>query len=194
VPGPSENIRAFVALYVSAEVEGAIGDLIDELREPGDGIKWVARTNLHLTLKFLGPAVPVAQIEAIKPMLESVAAETAPFELIAAGVGAFPGLERPRVLWVGLEAPALMDLARRTDEAATRCGFEPERRPFAAHLTIARVSSPRGWNRTRRALETVRERQFGSSLIPEMTLYRSTLTPKGSKYEALAVFPFTARA
>lgn len=188
-----EKVRAFVALQVSAQVERAIGGLIDELRAPRDGIKWASRTNLHLTLKFLGPAVPIAKIDLLKPELHAVASETSAFELAAAGVGAFPSLGRPRILWVGLKADALLDLARRIDEAAARCGFEREQRPFSGHLTIARVNSPRGWQRTRRALEAMRGREFGTSDIREMTLYRSTLTPQGSIYDALAVFPFTAR-
>ena len=187
-----DKIRAFVALHASAEVESAIADLIEELRAPRDGIKWAARSNLHLTLKFLGPAVPIAKIRALEPALKTVAAESAPFKLRAAGVGAFPNMERARVIWVGLESDALIELARQVDDAAARCGFEREHRVFTGHLTIGRIDSPRGWRRTRRALEAVREREFGISLIRDMTLYRSTLTPRGSIYDALAVFRLSA--
>jgi 2'-5' RNA ligase len=187
-----EKIRAFVALHASAEVEGAIADLIDELRSRNDGIRWASRSNLHLTLKFLGSAVPIAKIRALEPALKSLAAETAAFQMRAAGVGAFPNMERARVIWVGLESDALIELARRVDDAAAQCGFERERRAFTGHLTIGRINLPRGWRKTRHALEAIREREFGISLIRDMTLYRSTLTPRGSIYDPLAVFRFSA--
>lgn len=187
-----ETVRAFVAIRVSEEVERAIGELIDELRRPGDGIKWVTARNLHLTLKFLGPSVPIAKIENLKRELEKVAARTAAFEIDAAEVGGFPDLNRPRVLWVGLESPALMELARAVEDTAERCGFEREKRAFSAHLTIARIRAPHGWARTMRALERARERRFGVCRVAEMAIYSSTLAPQGSIYEALATFSFPA--
>lgn len=187
-----ERIRAFVAVNPSIEVERAIAALIDELRAPGDGIRWARRTNLHLTLKFLGPAVEAAKIAALCPELERIAAETVPFDLAARTVGGFPNLDRPRVIWVGLEGAQLAELARRVEDAAARCGFQREKRAFAAHLTIARLNSWRGFAATRRALDPVRERNFGLSRIESMTLYRSRLNTNGSIYEALGVFRFAA--
>ncbi len=193
MPSLSENIRAFVALRVSDQTERAIGDLIDELRTPGDGIRWASRANLHLTLRFLGPAVAPAKIETLRLELSEIANRTPAFELDAAGISAFPDLRRPRVLWVALNGEAVCGLAKRAEDAAVRCGFEPEPRAFAAHLTIARLKTPLRWALMRGALEPMLGRRFGVSIIDRMTLYRSLLTPAGSIYEALAVFPFSAR-
>jgi RNA 2',3'-cyclic 3'-phosphodiesterase len=189
-----ERIRAFVAVSPSAEVERAIAALIEELRAPGDGIKWVRSANLHLTLKFLGPAVQAAKIAALRPELERIAAEAAPFDLASRAVGGFPNLGRPRVIWIGLEGAELLELARRVEDAAVRCGFERERRAFTAHLTIARLNSLRAFAATRRAIERVREREFGVSRIESMTLYRSRLSANGSIYEPLGVFRFATAA
>ena len=152
-----ETVRAFVAVSVDDAVENAVAALVDELRAGRNdgGIRWVRRGNLHLTLKFLGPAVPAGKLEPLKPMLERIAAETAPFELSVRGVGGFPSLERPRVIWVGLEGEGLGQLARRVEEAAVRCGFEAEKRAFTGHLTIGRVGSYRGFDTIRRALTQV---------------------------------------
>jgi 2'-5' RNA ligase len=183
-----ETVRAFVAVSVDDAVENAVAALVDELRAGRNdgGIRWVRRGNLHLTLKFLGPAVPAGKLEPLKPMLERIAAETAPFELSVRGVGGFPSLERPRVIWVGLEGEGLGQLARRVEEAAVRCGFEAEKRAFTGHLTIGRVGSYRGFDTIRRALQAARERDFGRSRIDALTLYRSTLGPEGSVYDPLA--------
>ncbi len=190
--GLPKKIRAFVAIRVSRRVEGAIAALIDELRKPQNGIKWVSHANLHLTLKFLGGAVEIEKIEALRPGLEAVASETAPFDLVARGVGGFPNINRPRVIWVGLEAPELFTLAKRVEDAAAQRGFEREKRAFTGHLTIARLDTPRHLDALGRAIEQAREREFGVSRIESMTLYRSTLTPAGAVYDALAVFRLRA--
>ncbi len=194
MPDLPETIRAFVAIRLSEPVEGEIAALIDEIRAPHDGIKWVSRPNLHLTLKFLGPAADLRKIAALQARLEEVAASTAPFDLAARGVGGFPSLDLPRVIWAGLEAPELFGLARAVEDAAAQCCFGRERHAFTAHLTIARLNSLHGFGPVRCTLERAREREFGVSRIKSMTLYRSTLTPGGSVYEALRVFTFRQAA
>lgn len=185
-----EKVRAFIAIRVSDEVQRAIDDVIAELRGDHDGIKWVPSANLHLTLKFLGPAVPIEKIHRIQPELANIAADTAAFELEAAGVGGFPDFKRPHVLWVGLRSDALKDLAARIDDAASRCGFERERRAFNGHLTIARLRQPHLRSETRTRIDTAMKRDFGRSSIREMMLYRSITTAAGPIYEALAKFQF----
>jgi 2'-5' RNA ligase len=187
-----EQIRAFVAVRVSAEVERSIEELIAELRSHNDGIKWVSSANLHLTLKFLGPSVPVEKIDRLKLELEKIAAATSPFELEASGVGGFPNLKHPHVLWVSLRGEALGDLAARVDDVASRGGFEREQRTFRPHLTIARLKRPMLQSDTRARIEAVRARAFGVSTIREMTLYRSTTAPTGPIYQALRPFKFSA--
>ena len=190
MPELPEKIRAFIAIRVSPEVQRAIEDLIAALRTHNDGIKWVSSVNLHLTLKFLGPAVPIEKIHRIQPELEGIAADTAPFELEATGVGGFPSLSRPNVLWVGLRSDRLTELAARVDDAASRCGFEREQRAFNGHLTIARLRRPQMQSETQLRLAAAMKRDFGASTIREMTLYRSITAPAGSIYEALANFQF----
>jgi 2'-5' RNA ligase len=185
-----EKIRAFIAIRAGAEVERAIIDLIARLRSDDDGIRWVSSSNLHLTLKFLGPAVPIENIRRLQPELEAIAADTDAFEVESAGVGGFPDLRRPNVVWVGLRSERLFELAAHIDDAALRCGFERERRAFNPHLTIGRLRRPRLDPATRTRIEAAKNRAFGISTIREMTLYRSTTAPTGAIYEALAKFQF----
>ena len=175
------------------EVERAIEDLIENLRSHNDGIKWVSLANLHLTLKFLGPSVPIEKIRRLAAELEKIAAATDSFEIEIAGVGGFPNLKHPNVLWVGLRSDERAALAARVDEVSAGAGFEREQRPFRAHLTIARLKHPLH-PETRARIEAASGRDFGISTIAEMTLYRSITAPAGPIYEALHEFKFSSGA
>ncbi len=196
--GPREagRVRAFVAVRMSEQVEESVAAIIAELKHPRDGIRWVPRANLHITLKFLGPAVDSHRLERLSAGLHQLAARTAPFEVAAVGVGAFPDLERPRTIWVGLhsvESGALAALAARLETVAADYGFEREKRRWSGHLTIGRVGDQPIAGKTRQALYAARDREFGVSRIESITLYRSHLGPDGSSYEALAAFLFQSR-
>jgi 2'-5' RNA ligase len=135
-------------------------------------------------------------LERLTAGLHQLATKTAPFEVAAAGVGAFPDLERPRTIWVGLhsvEPGALAALAARLETVAADYGFEREKRRWSGHLTIGRVGDQPVAGKTRQALYAARDREFGVSRIESITLYRSHLGPDGSSYEALATFLFQAR-
>ena len=192
-PQTANKIRAFVAIRLDAGTERALRNLIDELRAPGDGINWARRTNLHLTLRFLGAAVDSGLIPPLIERLKAIAGETAPFAVAARGIGAFPNLSRPRVIWAALEGEELLALASRVERAAVESGFEAERRPYSPHLTIGRVRDLRRWMRLRPRLETAAEREFGRSTIDAMTLYESRLSSAGATYREIAEFRFVAK-
>jgi 2'-5' RNA ligase len=178
---------------MSDKVENALADFIDGQRLSADGIQWVRRANLHVTLKFLGPAVEAGKLAPLAEMLARVAHATAPFTVATRGIGGFPDLMRPRVIWARLASQALDVLAREVEAAAERCGFERERRGWSGHLTIGRVRNLRGARTALRALEHERDRDFGVSEVASMALIRSHLGPAGSTYETLASFAFVAR-
>ena len=192
-----ERVRAFIALRLDAAVDNAIAALSERLKASDNGlrqddIRWVRRANFHLTLLFLGPAVPRERLAAISAPLDAIARQTAPFEITARGVRAFPNLGRPRVIWVGLHGDGLPGLAARVAEAAARCGFAPERRAYSPHLTIGRVRSLKSSGRLRRALGEAAESTFGVSRIERVMLYRSELGPHSPTYHELAAYPFAA--
>lgn len=192
----AKPVRAFIAIRMNEQVEESVAKTIDELKHPHDGVRWVPRANLHVTLKFLGPAVDPHRLEQLGAGLHQLASKTAPFEVTAAGVGAFPNLGRPRTIWVGLdgaESGALAALAARLETVAADYGFEREKRRWGGHLTIGRVGGRSITGKTRRALHAAKDREFGISTIESITLYRSQLGPDGSVYEALATFLFQAR-
>lgn len=86
----AKGVRAFVAVRMNDQVEDSIARTVDELKHPDDGVRWVPRANLHITLKFLGPAVDSHRLQQLTAGLRQLATKTAPFEVAATGVGGFP--------------------------------------------------------------------------------------------------------
>jgi 2'-5' RNA ligase len=192
-PRDATAVRAFVAIRMNHRVEDSVAAAIEELRRPRDGVRWVPRPNLHVTLKFLGPAVNPHRLERLTTGLHELAMKTATFEIEASGLGAFPNLEHARAIWVGLHSVELGALAARVESTAAEYGFERETRRWSGHLTIGRIRDKRLPTKTREALHANADREFGASRIESITLYRSHLSPTGSRYEALATFLFGKR-
>ncbi|HXR36165.1 MAG TPA: RNA 2',3'-cyclic phosphodiesterase [Candidatus Binataceae bacterium] len=184
-----EPVRAFVAIRLAPEVDAAIARFQAELRPLGADISWPVPANFHLTLRFLGNRVAPGVIENVIFRLRPIAAATAAMMVRARGAGAFPSLNRPRVIWVGLADEALAQAAAKVEAVCVRCGLEPEKRGFAPHLTIGRVRNPSRDAQMREAIEAAAERDFGGSTVASMTVYRSRLSPRGATYEVLATLP-----
>jgi RNA 2',3'-cyclic 3'-phosphodiesterase len=188
------KVRTFLAIRVGDEVEAAIYRLIEELRAPNDGVAWARRDQLHVTVKFLGAAVDSARLAPLAEAVAEVGKAAGALQIRTRGIGAFPNLRRPRLLWTGLESQPLIRLATRVEDAATQLGFERAERPWAPHLTIARIRDPRRVRSLLGRLQVASQSEFGESKVSEIALYRSHLSSKGSSYERLATFPLGGSA
>ena len=179
-------MRAFVAVELTEEIRAALGRALDGLARTGAPVKWTASKNLHLTLKFLG-AVAEEDVPRAVEILRKCAAAAAPFELAIAGIGAFPDLRRPRVIFArGVETPASATaLAKRLDREMTRVGAERERRPLRAHITLGRVRKPGRMDALKEHMEKLDARDFGRMTVNEIALIKSDLTPDGPIYTAV---------
>jgi 2'-5' RNA ligase len=189
-----ETVRSFVALLLDDAVRQALAAEIDRLRPRAPGVSWVAPENLHLTLKFLG-SVATPGIDAIGSALAAAAAESDAFDLTVQGVGAFPSPARARVIWAGSGngVPAATALAGRVDAALAPLGFAPEDRPFTAHITLGRVRGGRPDPALAEALAAAAARPFGVVHAARVSLMRSDLSPRGSRYTELAGWPLRPR-
>jgi RNA 2',3'-cyclic 3'-phosphodiesterase len=181
-------IRAFVAVVPGDAVREAVTAVVDRLRPLGRSVAWVPAANLHVTLQFLGNQ-PEERLAAATEALHAAAAVTAPFEVTLHGIGAFPGLERPRILWVGLALGALevRALQERVAVALAREGFPREDRAWHPHLTIGRVYDERRWRQEagpalRQALAQAATTGFGTARVAEVALMQSDLSPRGARY------------
>lgn len=185
----SAAVRAFVALELEEEARRTLGEWMAETRPRLPGFKWVEEENLHLTLRFLGDT-PTARLGELERSLAAAAAGVAPFAFAIRGAGAFPDAAAPRVLWAGVAAgPELAALHRRVEEAVRALGWEAERTPFRAHITLARARAPRPRPDVAAFLAEVADCFWAPSRAAEMTLFQSTLTPAGPVYRPLARFP-----
>ncbi len=192
-----DGVRAFAGLKMAPEVEQAVADIIESMRVATaahrGGIRWTSHNRLHLTLRFLGDAVTASRLERLDGALDEIATATACFDIEVCGIGAFPNLSQPRVLWIGLESSELSALASRIEDAAVAVGLAPEQRVFAPHLTIARIGDLAEWRGIQRAVEIAMDRSFGWSAARDLILYRSIFGPGAPVYEELGRYPL-ARA
>jgi len=179
--------RCFVAVDVAPAVRDEVAAVTEALRRVGGDVRWVSAENLHVTLKFLGQT-RAERLDAVRAALARVAAVTASFDVVARGIGTFPGAARARVVWVGLSGEALPALAAAVDAQLALEGFPPEVRAFAPHLTVGRVRGPRGWPRVLAAMAPYCDKSFGRSAVREVVLYQSHLQPQGARYTALDRF------
>ncbi len=181
-------MRLFVALDLSAEIRASVANLIERLAPAAREMKWVNPAGLHLTLKFIG-GQPEERLEAIAAALAAVPA-TGVMEIAFRGVGFFPNERRPRVFWIGVEAPeSLSRLARDMEQALVPLGVAAETRAFSPHLTLARMKEPRPVPRLLEELAGLDSREFGLMAAEEFVLYQSRLSPAGAQYTRLKAFP-----
>ncbi len=162
----------------------------------GEPIRWVRPDTIHLTLRFLGETT-MARLDSIRQEAEASARSWAPFDLHLAGLGCFPDLRRPRIVWVaaGDESGSLQAIVRDLEQLARRAGFPPEERAFSAHLTIGRVKdrlSPDGSRRFASYLEDSSGMEFGSVRVEAVDLMRSELKPTGPVYSLIAALALGA--
>jgi len=182
-------IRTFIAIDIPEDVRVAIEEAQARLKRAHVGVKisWTKVANIHITLQFLGYVEETA-VEKINAALESVSRNHAPFDLNIRGAGVFPNENRPRVLWVGCEDAEgkLKDLATAVQSSLQPLGFEPEHREFSAHLTLGRVKFPRPDAALTRALDSIKNEDFGTMRVEAMHLFESQLHPQGSIYSKLS--------
>lgn len=181
--------RIFLALNFSVAATRKIAEEIERHKRPmadaGFRVAWVPAANLHLTLKFLG-SVGEELVEGVTGACRRVAARQLPIEAKAIGLGAFPSLHKPNVLWVGVEAPpALAALQRDVESAMVELGFEKEERAYHPHVTVGRVKEARGSAETLWKSDAL----LGSSALAELIVYESRTRSAGAEYVARARVP-----
>jgi RNA 2',3'-cyclic 3'-phosphodiesterase len=189
-------LRAFIAIELPAHVCDAIQKQTARLRQTlgNDLIRWVPTQNMHLTLKFLGDTT-TSYLDFLKQLLTHEADSHPQFDLQLGGLGSFPNSRRPRLLWIGLHAPAdLASLQRSVEAGTSRLGYEQEERAFSPHLTIGRVKqniSPPEMQKIRTALDTIQLGNIGTARVDSIHLFKSDLQPSGPIYTKLFSAPLS---
>jgi len=186
-----ERIRLFVAARIPEDRLDQLDAEVEPLRAKLTNARWAPLENQHLTLKFLG-STPADMLDAVTATCAMVAAGQAPARLGLTELGAFPSKTRIRVLWVGIDDPGgvLARLAGDLDRAFEPLGFASEGRAYTPHLTLARFKLPIPLKSGFPSIDTSGIERFE---LTGITLFRSHLSPKGARYEAIDAFPLVSK-
>lgn len=185
-------MRAFIALELPPDIRHALHQLQQALAISRADVKWVEEANLHLTMRFLGE-ITQEQRHHIEAVLRAIAGHTRRLCVQLGEVGAFPSVSSPRVMWVGFSqgAEAVTALAREVETGVVSCGVAPESRPFAPHVTLGRVRTPRHRAQLIERLRQIAWQPPASFCLDGVTLFQSTLLSSGPRYAALVRPAFT---
>ena len=182
----SQTIRSFIAIELPAAVIALLDRVQQELKALGLKARWVRPQSIHLTLKFLGN-IDCAVIDEIDRAMAEAAGEYAPFTLTVGGIGFFPGIRRPRVVWIGLggATAVLLNLQGNLADRLAAVGFAKEKRSFKAHLTVGRIRqavNPNILDQAIQAYSVIGNLKFSADRI---ILFKSDLKPSGAVYSHL---------
>jgi 2'-5' RNA ligase len=185
-------IRAFLAIDPPEEIFSEIIKIQERLRKAIQGdIRWVRPDGIHLTLKFFG-YVYESDIANISDVVKNNVANIKALMLNVRNIGAFPSVNRPRVLWLGIDGDtdALINLQTEIDAGFQEYGFKKEDRPFRPHLTLARIKEYKGLVGLAETIKKNEDYIAGSFTAGGLTLFKSDLKPTGAIYTKLDYFPF----
>ena len=189
--GESRHERLFVSIALPETVKDSLGALQNEMRRllAGDTVRWTRREQFHLTLRFLGD-VELARTEALQRALAGAGQACPPLRLRALGVGCFPDLRRPKVLWVGVTdgAGELARLQAAVKLASNAFTSEAPEARFTGHVTLARLRLlPRAEvDKLRQSVAGMRQQCLGEWTTGTMELMRSELVPQGARHSVVA--------
>ncbi|MCX5715275.1 MAG: RNA 2',3'-cyclic phosphodiesterase [Candidatus Omnitrophica bacterium] len=181
-------MRTFIAIPLSNEIKQELSKIQSEFKQTNADVKWVEPENIHLTLKFLGE-VTEEFLPKVKDALTKAISGFKSFEISISGIGAFPKLDYPRAIWVGIEKgkDETKSIAEKLEDELEKLGFAREEREFSAHLTIGRVKSSKNKEALKKILLTTAGQQLttDSQKVSSITLYQSKLSPHGPTYATL---------
>ncbi len=185
-------MRTFIAVELPENIKKQIEQLQAPLKRTDAFVSWVKPTNIHVTLKFLGE-VPEEKTNEVLSATQKALEGSRKFTMDLKGMGAFPDIKRPKVIWIGTGSGQenLSRMAERIEEEMEKIGFPREKRKFSPHFTIGRVKSLRN---IEKLMELVKSSDFQTERIEvdEVVVMKSQLHPAGAIYTPLKKIPLTA--
>ncbi len=182
---PEPQIRSFIAFDMKNDnVLNRLAAAQKMLIQTNADLKLVEPKNIHITLRFLGGINP-EMVEKVYVVMKNI--KFNPFNVQISGLGVFPTLNYPRVVWAGITdgAEQLKSIFEQLEPQIHELGFAPDPNGFSPHLTIARVRS--GANK-QRLVDLVTKQvnyDFGNIRADCLRLKKSQLSPKGPTYSTL---------
>ena len=172
-------MRLFVAIILDEKVRSALARFQERLKTGCPGVRWVTPALFHLTAKFIGE-VDDRRVAEVSQAVDRAAGLAKPFEFELTGCGCFPRRGGVRVIWVGIEDTTgrLVPCVEAVEKEMEAIGFDRDRRPFSAHLTLGRVREDRSGGRIRDHMESCSFKPVVQP-IESLTLMSSVWPPKG---------------
>ena len=182
-------MRAFFGIPIQNQLHGTILETAEHLRsQTRMRASWVPQQNYHITLRFLGDIDPELSVD-LDDLCRTVCKDLEPFECIMDRVGAFPGVDRARVVWVGGEAPpSFRRLSQALSDGLVDLGFPEARKESLVHVTLVRIKD-RPDPALPGLISELNPIAPMKMTIDRIALMESTLTPRGAEYSPL----FTTR-
>ncbi len=180
------KIRSFLAIELPPPITKGIERVQGDLKQSHADVRWVEPSRIHLTLKFFGD-IDEGACDGIMDAVGRAASQVKPFTLAVKGLGAFPSMRNPRVIWLGIEdgGEVLKPLQGAVEEGLREIGYPREERGFKPHLTVGRVRSGRGKSELIRAMEGILGADLGEFRVERLVLFKSDLRPSGPIYTGL---------
>ena len=204
-------MRTFIALELPSHIGQQLEEISNSLQaflhkqNAPRRLRWSSQSNAHLTLRFLGDTSQT-QADKLSTRLQAIITKEQSFELSLGELGCYPNRRRPRVVWVGLqgELSCLQTLQAAIEDAAQQAGFEPEKRPYSPHITLARVrrgTSSRQLKLISQSLQGTRSGNQPPKLedntlpfkVNEVVYMKSELRPSGAIHERLQQYRLTSK-
>ena len=180
-----DHVRCFLALTVSKKAQDQLGTIQQELKDNGAKARWVRPRNIHITLRFLGNCDP-GQVKKIAAALPQIVGDTPPFKIQISELRAFPSLERPNVIWAGMDdgAQETVEIFHCLDTGLAKIGIPENQDDFVPHFTLGRCKTPK---ESRAAAAAIKKAPMFSieAFAESVTFFQSTLHAEGSIYEPI---------
>jgi 2'-5' RNA ligase len=188
-----DGMRLFFAVEAGGAISDRVWGIIQDSPIRRAPWRWIKPENYHFTLKFLGE-VDDRLVPPLGDAARRAASRSSPFTLSLEGIGAFPDLGRPRVIFYGIGEgfEELRKLAGLVEDECEILGFERERKRFRAHLTLARVRRPVPEEVTAILRAFPGAGEEARLEVGRFVLMSSRLTPSGAIYTEEASFDLGA--
>ncbi|MCD6288011.1 MAG: RNA 2',3'-cyclic phosphodiesterase [Candidatus Hydrogenedentes bacterium] len=178
-----------MGVRLAEELRAPFSMLCEELGRSPVRVKWVDAEKAHFTLRFLGE-IDERETDSISESLEIAVSTISSFSVRVRGIGAFPRIHKPNVIWAGIHPSdgPVAELKTAVDAALAEHGFPRERRAFRPHFTLGRVKDRTVAGHLAKPLRKLADANIGTMEVRDVAFIRSTLRPQGPLYENLAVF------
>jgi len=176
-------MRAFIGFDLPENVRNILLSLQNKQVSKVAKVKWVAKKNFHLCLKFL-PNLLEKDLEKVKDLLSQI--KVKPFEVKLGDVGFFPNEININVVWIGLEPEIkIMELQQDVDDNLREL-FKPEER-FAVHVTLGRVKYAKDVELFRNLILS-KDYDHVKFKVDSFKLYKTDLNKEGPRYTVVEKF------